>query len=166
MNLRFGEHEVLRTGNVQLECYDKKIGGSFFDFITFEFQNRQYGDNIQSYLSHVILSSHFTLQSSAEDFFNFWHDRLWSKYGGFIKNISKEALGELYNESVVNDEYEKKVAINETVKNGVKSIYSIYGTKGRFIILSMEYSESKSGKHYWYVTIEYCKNFVDESNDY
>ena len=32
--------------------------------------------------------------------------------------------------------------------------------------LEMFYSQSKGGDYFWYVTIEYSKNFVDESNDY
>lgn len=32
--------------------------------------------------------------------------------------------------------------------------------------LDMSYSLSQGGDYFWYVTIEYSKNFVDESNDY
>lgn len=163
LSQRFGEYEVYRTGNVELCCYDKKVGGVNFDHILFEFQNEQREREIISYLSSVVLSSHFTSQTSAEEFFFYWHDKLWTKYGGVIDNNLREIFGESYTER--GDE-PKKEAIVESVENGKKALCAGYGSPGRAIISTMEYGPSKGGDYFWFVTINFITNFIDESNDY
>lgn len=139
LNERYGESNVYRTGNVELRVYNAPVGGSEFSFITFNFQCSKYENVTYTYLSNVNLQQNFKSYSGAKVMFNNWEVKLLDKYTA--SNI------------------EESFYINQ---EGVG--YTIWYKEG--VVLRLTYSESKGGEFYWYVTINYHEDTIDESNDY
>lgn len=133
LRTRFGEYNVHRKGTVELTTFDANVGGSEWQNVTFEFQNKYASEGVYSYLSKVVLSKNFDKKEYAVARFNNWAEKLGNKY---TKDWDYSEDGD-------------QVII---YKEGVR--------------LDMFYSQSKGGDYFWYVTIEYSKNFVDESNDF
>ena len=136
---RYGEYNVFRTGNTELNTYNALVAGSRFDIITFEFQSKRYGSVTYTFLSHIELQKAFNSYSSAKSLFNIWEEKLVKKYT--VDDV-KEFITEKQTE-------------NEVLISFKEDVW-----------LYLFYSESKGGDYFWYVTIEYRKDFVNESNDY
>lgn len=133
LRTRFGEYNVYRKGTVELTTYDANVGGSEWQNVTFEFQNKYASEGVYSYLSKVELSKNFDKKENAMARFNTWAAKLGHKYT---------------KEWDYSEDGDQIIIYNEGVQ------------------LEMFYSQSKGGDYFWYVTIEYSKNFIDESNDY
>lgn len=139
LNERYGEFNVYRTGNTKLKVYDALVGGSEFDAISFTFQCARYGNATYTYLSNVELQQHFKSYSGAKATFNNWMEKLCNKYTyTTIKDFC----------------YDNQEGIGCT----------IWYEEG--VVLDLSYGESKGGEYYWYVTINYHEDIIDESNDY
>jgi hypothetical protein len=133
LRTRFGEYNVYRKGTVELTTYNANVGGSEWQSVIFQFQNKYASEGVYSYLSKVELSKNFDEKEYAVARFNNWAEKLGNKY---TKDWDYSEDGD-------------QIII---YKEGV--------------LLGMEYSKSNGGDYFWYVTIEYRKNFVDESNDF
>lgn len=133
LRTRFGEYNVYRKGTVELTTYDANVGGSEWQSVIFQFQNKYASEGVYSYLSKVELSKNFDKREYAVTRFNNWAEKLGNKYTKSWDYFEDKYWVIVYDE-------------------GVR--------------LDMIYSRSNGGDYFWYVTIEYSKNFVDESNDF
>lgn len=77
---RYGEYNVFRTGNTELNIYNALVAGSRFDIITFEFQCARYGNVTYTFLSNINMQKHFIDLSNAESMFKIWEEKLRKKY--------------------------------------------------------------------------------------
>jgi hypothetical protein len=136
---RYGEYNVFRTGNTELNIYDALVAGSWFRAINFEFQSARYGSVTYTFLSHIKLQKPFNSYSSAKSLFNIWEEKLVKKY----------TVGDV-----------KEFITEKQTENDVLIYFK------EDVWLQLLYSESKGGDYFWYVTIDYYEDFVDESNDY
>lgn len=80
LRTRFGEYNVYRKGTVELTTYDANVGGSEWQNVTFEFQNKYASEGVYSYLSKVELSKNFDKKEYAVARFNNWAEKLGNKY--------------------------------------------------------------------------------------
>lgn len=80
LRTRFGEYNVHRKGTVELTTYDANVGGSEWQSVTFQFQNKYASEGVYSYLSKVELSKNFDKKEYAVARFNNWAQKLGHKY--------------------------------------------------------------------------------------
>lgn len=139
LNERYGEFDVYRTGNTELNIYNALVAGSRFGIITFEFQSARHGSVTYTFLSHIELQKAFNSYSSAKSLFNIWEEKLVKKY-----------TADDVKEFITEKQTENEVLIS--FKEGVW--------------LHLCYSESKGGDYFWYVVINYHEDIINESNDY